>query len=149
MKNKILFFLLFWLLLGNAFAQKAKTDTAGTAAILQVLNKQVQAWNQGDITSFMAGYWNSPDLVFVSGTTSTKGWQPTLERYQKTYSSRAKMGTLKFSNLQVSALAKDSAIVLGNWALTRANDHPHGEFTLKFRKFKNGWQIVRDQTTQY
>ncbi|QMU30941.1 YybH family protein [Adhaeribacter radiodurans] len=145
MKNKLLFFLLFLLPLRNALAQKVGPDTT---AILQVLNQQVQAWNQGDIDSFMRTYWNSPDLVFVSGTTVTKGWRPTLERYKKTYGSRAKMGTLQFTKLQVSAIAKDSATVLGNWALTRAGDHPHGKFTLKFRKFNNQWFIVRDQTIQ-
>lgn len=149
MKNKLFCFLLFLMPLVSAVAQKGKDSAANTSAILGVLDKQVQAWNQGDLESFMRTYWNSPDLIFVSGTTVTKGWQPTLERYKKTYSSRAKMGTLKFTNLQVSALAQDSATVVGNWALTRANDQPHGKFTLKFRKFKNEWQIVRDQTTQY
>ena len=148
MKNKLLFLLLFLLPLSSALAQKVKIDTTGTSAILEVLNKQVKAWNQGDIDGFMRTYWNSPDLIFVSGTTVTKGWQPTLERYKRTYGSREKMGTLQFTNLQVSTLAKDSAMVLGNWALTRANDHPHGKFTLKFRKINNQWYIVRDQTTQ-
>ncbi len=149
MKNKLFFLLLLLLPLRSAFAQNNSHDTTQTAPILRVLQKQVAAWNKGDLISFMRTYWNSPELVFVSGTTVTKGWQPTLERYQKTYSSRAKMGTLQFTNLQVSAIAQDSATVLGNWALTRANDHPHGAFTLKFRKINNQWYIVRDQTTQY
>ncbi|RDC65726.1 YybH family protein [Adhaeribacter pallidiroseus] len=149
MKNVLFLLLLFLLPLSYVQAQKAKTDTGDSAAILRVLNKQVAAWNQGNIPEFMRTYWNSPDLVFVSGTTVTKGWQPTLERYQKTYSSREKMGILKFTNLKVRAVAKDSATVLGNWALTRANDHPHGEFILKLRKLNNQWYIVRDQTKQY
>ncbi len=149
MKNKLYLLLLFLLPLSHVVAQKAKTVTTDTSAILQVLKKQVAAWNKGNIPEFMRTYWNSPDLVFVSGTTITKGWQPTLERYQKTYSSREKMGTLQFTNLKVSAVASDSATVLGNWALTRASDQPHGAFTLKLRKINSQWYIVRDQTTQY
>ena len=149
MKNKLLFLVLLFLPLRGTFAQNKPSDATHTTPILLVLNKQVAAWNKGDIPNFMRGYWHSPDLVFVSGSTITKGWQPTLERYQKTYSSQAKMGRLQFTNLKVSALAKDSATVVGNWALTRANDHPHGAFTLKFRKIDNQWYIVRDQTTQF
>ena len=46
---------------------------------------QVAAWNRGDLDGFMAGYWKSPDLVFFSNGTRTRGWQATLERYQKRY----------------------------------------------------------------
>lgn len=148
MKNRFLLFV-FLLMLNSAFAQEIKKDTTGTAAILRVLSQQVEAWNKGNLNDFMRTYWNSPDLVFVSGTTVTKGWEPTLARYKKVYNLRVKMGTLKFTNLKVSALAQDSATVLGNWALTRANDHPNGEFILKFRKMNNQWYIVRDQTKQY
>ncbi|QNF32719.1 nuclear transport factor 2 family protein [Adhaeribacter swui] len=149
MQHKILYLLLSLLPWSSALAQNNQIDTTGSAAVLQVLSNQVAAWNKGDINNFMRTYWNSPDLVFVSGTTVTKGWEPTLARYKRVYDSRAKMGTLQFTNLKVSALAGDSATVLGNWALTRANDHPNGEFILKFRKINDQWFIVRDQTKQY
>ena len=69
---------------------------------------------RGDIEGFMQGYWNSPDLKFVSGQNMTKGWQPTLERYKKSYDSRAKMGVLSFSELDITlTLSKDSAVVFG------------------------------------
>ena len=50
------------------------------AAIRQVMDDQTAAWNRGDIEGFMQGYWNSPELKFVSGDNVTKGWQPTLDR---------------------------------------------------------------------
>ncbi len=95
----------------------------------------------------MAGYWKSEKLTFISGTEVTRGWQPTLDRYKKGYDSRAKMGVLKFSNLEFTVLSKDAAVVLGSWALTREKDNPHGKFTLTFRKFKEGWRIVMDHTS--
>ncbi len=72
------------LLLGTVFAQarnpQAYPDgSAGSeAAIRAVLQAQVEAWNHHDLEKFMAGYWNSPELTFFSGTTETTGWQPTL-----------------------------------------------------------------------
>jgi ketosteroid isomerase-like protein len=117
------------------------------ADILKVMTDQTAAWNLGDVDGFMRGYWNSPELVFVSGDSVTRGWQPTLDRYKKTYNSREKMGTLTFSDLQVYVISKDAAVVLGSWALARTSDNPKGKFTLIFRKMRDGWQIVHDHTS--
>ena len=111
------------------------------------MSDQTAAWNAGDIEGFMRGYWNSPELKFVSGANVTKGWQPTLDRYKKSYDSRAKMGVLTFSDLDISVLSKDAAVVLGTWKLQREADTPGGKFTLIFRKFKDGWRIVHDHTS--
>lgn len=127
----------------SVFTQSDKTE----AAIRKVMDDQAVAWNKGDIDGFMAGYWKSEKLTFVSGTDVTRGWQPTLDRYKKSYDSRAKMGVLKFSDLEFFILSKDAAIVLGSWELTRDADKPHGKFTLTFRKFKDGWRIVMDHTS--
>ena len=141
----VLFLLLFcWML---AFAQSDRRSEKAAAEIRKVMNDQAAAWNRGDIDGFMQGYWNSPRLVFVSGTNVTRGWQPTLDRYKKSYDSRAKMGTLTFSDLEITILSKDSALVLGNWSLQREADKPGGKFTLIFRKFKDGWKVVHDHTS--
>lgn len=115
--------------------------------IRAVMNDQVAAWNRGDIEGFMRGYWNSDKLTFVSGANVTRGWQSTLDRYKKNYDSREKMGTLSFSDLEITVLSKDAAVVLGSWSLAREKDNPHGKFTLVFRKFKDGWRIVQDHTS--
>ncbi len=125
--------------------EKKQTKTADD--VRSVMNEQTAAWNRGDIEGFMKGYWNSPELKFVSGDNVTKGWQPTLERYKKNYDSKAKMGVLTFSDLEVNVLSKDAAVVLGSWVLQREGDEPHGKFTLIFRKFKDGWKIVHDHTS--
>ena len=110
------------------------------------MDDQAAAWNRGDLEAFMQGYWNSEKLVFV-GSDVTRGWQPTLDRYKRTYGTREKMGTLTFSDLEITILSKDAAVVLGSWSLARATDNPHGKFTLVFRKFKEGWRIVLDHTS--
>ncbi len=129
-----------------AISTLAQSDKA-SAAIRKVMDDQATAWNRGDIDGFMAGYWRSEKLVFISGDNVTRGWQPTLDRYKKGYDSRAKMGTLKFSGLEFFPVSKTAVIVLGSWELTREKDNPHGKFTLTFRKFKEGWRIVMDHTS--
>lgn len=145
--NYILLFFVLTTAATNLFAQTDKRDEKISAEIRRVMSEQTAAWNAGDIEGFMRGYWNSPELKFVSGTNVTKGWQPTLERYRKNYDSRAKMGILTFSDLEITVLSKDAAVVLGTWALQREKDKPGGKFTLIFRKLKNDWRIVHDHTS--
>ncbi|MFL6466352.1 MAG: YybH family protein [Pyrinomonadaceae bacterium] len=137
---KYLFLMLATLVLFSAmtFAQENE--------IRKVMDDQAAAWNRGDLEAFMQGYWNSEKLVFV-GSEVTRGWQPTLDRYKRTYGTREKMGVLTFSDLEITLLSKDAAVVLGSWSLARATDNPHGKFTLVFRKFKEGWRIVMDHTS--
>ncbi len=138
-----------WRSIGNvsSIPQSASNNAGVQMAVLDVLNAQSDAWNRGDIPAFMEHYWKDDQLRFGSGGNVTRGWQATLERYLQTYSNREQMGQLDFSDLEVSALASDAAIVHGRWKLTRADDTPSGLFTLVFRNFGSGWVIVSDTTT--
>ena len=124
-----------------------RQDGKSIAAIRVVLDAQVAAWNRGDLETYMDGYARSADTVFVSGDRVTRGWQTVLERYKKAYDSREKMGVLTFSDVEITMLSKDAAIVLGRWHLQRSKDEPHGRFTLLFRKANAGWKIVHDHTS--
>lgn len=146
MKNILLLLLLLVLSLA-AFAAGDKGNAKEIQVIKSVMQAQAADWNKGDIDGFMRGYWNSPELLFVSGDKVTRGWQPTTDNYKKSYDSREKMGVLTFSDLEVTILSKDAAVVLGSWSLARTADRPHGKFTLTFRKFKDGWKIIIDHTS--
>jgi ketosteroid isomerase-like protein len=122
-------------------------DVRAADAIKAVITAQAAAWNRGDLEGYMDGYDRSPNTEFVGGDTITRGWQTVLDRYRKNYSSREKMGALTFSDLEITILSKDAALVLGRWHLKRANDDPHGTFSLLFRKTKAGWRIVHDHTS--
>ena len=119
------------------------------AAIRQVLDDQVSAWNRGDIPTFMNGYDKSDSTTFV-GKTVTKGHAQVLDRYLKTYSTPAKMGTLKFSNIEIRPLGSDYAAVIGNFHLDRSPEgggEASGIFTLVFHKTAQGWKIIIDHTS--
>ena len=126
----------------------AQTNNARSqAAIRAVLDAQAAAWNRGDVEGYMDGYDRSPKTEFVGGDSITRGWQQVLDRYKKNYDSREKMGVLTFADLEINVLSKDAALVLGRWRLKRANDEPHGTFTLLFKKTKAGWRIVHDHSS--
>ena len=146
MLRKIFLFILPGMILG------ASTIPAVEAAPLDeqiraVIQQQQTAWNRGDIDGFMNGYARARSTTFVSEDTVTRGWQTVRDRYKKKYSDRAKMGTLTFSDLEITSLSSDSAVVLGRWKLKRAKDQPHGVFTLIFRRLPEGWRIVSDHTS--
>ncbi|HEY6291190.1 MAG TPA: nuclear transport factor 2 family protein [Terriglobia bacterium] len=116
--------------------------------IRALLKKQVADWNRGNVTAFMQGYWNSPQTEFVSSSGILRGWKTVLGRYRTQYPNRDVMGHLDFSNLEITLLGPDAALVVGHWRLKRQSDTPDGFFTLVFRKFPDGWRIINDHTSQ-
>lgn len=113
--------------------------------IRAVLDKQVAAWNRGDIDEFMSGYDNSPQTTFSGKAGVTHGYAQVLESYKKRYPTRQDMDTLRFSNLEVRLFGDDTALVLGHFELI--NRKLSGNFSLVFRKTASGWKIVHDHTS--
>ena len=128
------------------YAAPEQTSTS-EAEIQSVLTAQQDAWNRGDIDAFMNGYARSASTVFVSQDEVSRGWETVRDRYRVKYSDRTKMGTLSFSEIEVTMLSPDAAVVLGRWRLKRASDQPHGRFTLIFKRLPEGWRIVHDHTS--
>jgi uncharacterized protein (TIGR02246 family) len=121
----------------------------GSAPVRALLDAQVAAWNRGDLEGFMAGYWRSPELVFCSGATVSKGWDATLERYRKRYQAEGReMGKLRFESLEVEPLGPDAAFARGEyWLRMSDGQQPHGRFTLVLRRLSGAWRIVHDHTS--
>jgi ketosteroid isomerase-like protein len=117
-------------------------------SVRKVLENQARDWNRGDIAAFMTGYENSPETTFV-GTAVTKGYAAVLDRYKKKYQSKAEMGTLEFSAIEVRMLCRDSASVIGRFHLDRAKDaggEASGIFSLVLHRSSAGWKIIIDHT---
>jgi beta-aspartyl-peptidase (threonine type) len=133
----------------------AACAAAGTPAadavkdVRAVLTAQVDAWNRGDLDGFMAGYWKSPDLVFFSNGTETRGWQATLDRYRARYQAEGRqMGTLDFPELDIVALGPEAAMARGRWRLKMPDGKELGGMTsVIFRKLPDGWRIVHDHSS--
>lgn len=108
---------------------------------------QKEAWNNGDIEGYMAGYWNSDSLKFIGQSGITYGWKNTLENYRKHYSNRALMGKLEFSIVQIDVFRDNSAFMIGKWKLLREKDTPQGFFTLLWKKINKKWKVVVDHSS--
>ena len=114
-----------------------------------ILDAQVAAWNRSDLTAYMAGYWNSPDLVFFSNGQETRGWQPTLDRYRARYQGEGKqMGRLDFPLLDILPLGPEAALARGRWRLRMPDGRElTGMTSVVFRKRPEGWRIVHDHSS--
>ena len=130
-----------------AGSEPPRDDKQISAAVRAVMEAQQAAWNRGEIDGFMDGYERSEKTTFISGDEATLGWQTVLDRYKRRYTSRDEMGMLTFSELEVTPLSSLYALADGKWQLARANDKPHGRFTLLFHNTANGWRIIHDTTT--
>lgn len=115
--------------------------------IRKILFEQTQAWNQHDLESFMNGYWNDDSLVFIGSRGLTYGYKTVLENYRKSYSSPEKMGELKFTIKQMTALGKDHYLVIGQWDVLRKDGNLSGHFSLTWKKIKGVWKIVADHSS--
>ena len=145
---RLLLHLLFFSLTLTGFAQT--DDGSGPSrAIKSLLNQQVADWNRGDLDAFATGYKNSPDILFI-GRGVERGYAQMLAAYKARYPTRAAMGTLSFTALEVQPLDERFATATGEFHLARAvasGGDAHGYFLLVLEKTAQGWKIVRDDTT--
>lgn len=117
------------------------------AEIRALLNRQAIDWNRGDTEGFLLAY--APDTVFV-GDKITKGLEEVRVRYQTHYPTRASMGHLTFSDIEVHMIGLDHAYVIGRWRLERtqeAGGEASGIYTLLFKRTPKGWKIILDHTS--
>ena len=136
---------------GVARAQDPQLHTASAIELgcIKVLLAQERAWNQGDLAEFAKGYKDSPETLFVSREVS-RGYAGMVESYRKNYPTRAAMGTLTFSDLEVHPLDDKFAVTLGKYKLERGKKdggNAEGVFSLVMEKTAEGWKIVVDHTT--
>ncbi len=139
---KSLCYLVLMLCMQNAVAQ-----TKDAQKILEILENQEKAWNNGNINQFMHGYWENDSLVFVGKNGLTYGFKNTLANYKKNYPNKAQMGQLKFTILSMKALGKTFYSIIGKWELTRTVGNLNGHYTLLLKKINGEWKIISDHSS--
>ncbi len=131
------------LTLAATLANAAEPETA----IRNVLTTQVEAWNRGDVDTFVTTY--AEDCTFV-GKQMLHGRSELLARYKKAYPSAESMGKLSFENLAVRQLDEHIAIATGEWHIERTDTSGGaigGVFSLVLQLHNGLWRIVLDHTS--
>ncbi|MBA2563785.1 MAG: DUF4440 domain-containing protein [Chitinophagaceae bacterium] len=143
MKITLSLFISFMAIYATASYAQSKDELA----IRDILSGQVTTWNNGDLQSFMRGYWQNDSLKFIGKSGITYGWKQTLENYKKNYPDTLAMGKLDFDLIEVKQLSALYFFVVGKWQLTRSIGNLKGHFTLLFKKISNKWVIVADHSS--
>ncbi len=133
----------------HAQPQPLHTASQQELDVIKVLLKQESAWNRGDIDSFAQGYKDSPDTIFISRQLN-RGFAGMVDEYHHDYPTKAAMGTLGFSELEVHPLDEKFAVCIGKYHLERGKKeggNADGIFSLVFEKTEKGWKIIVDHTS--
>ncbi|WP_433967036.1 hypothetical protein [Tunturiibacter gelidiferens] len=101
----VLFVLLAPLTLPAQNPDRLHTASRQELDVIKVLLAQEAAWNRGDLPAFASGYKDSPDTLFITHQIS-RGYAGLLDQYKRDYPTRAAMGTLSFSELEVHPSTK-------------------------------------------
>ncbi|XOV91460.1 MAG: YybH family protein [Bacteroidota bacterium] len=127
-------------------AQSLKESDSLT--IIKVVKDQQDAWNKGDIKTFMKGYLPSDKTVFNGSNGPFYGYEQILSRYLRSYPDKDAMGITKMEIDDLFAVNKTAALLLGRFYLTRSSGEISGYFTLVFKKVKGQWFILSDHTSR-
>jgi ketosteroid isomerase-like protein len=116
-------------------------------AILKMLEAQETAWNNGNLETFMKGYWQNDSLLFIGKNGPKYGFNTTLENYKKGYPDTARMGKFTSTILSMKKLSKEYYFIVGKWYLKRTVGDVSGHYTLLIRKINGEWVIVADHSS--
>jgi hypothetical protein len=130
----------------NNYSQN-KIPVKDSLSIMKVMSLQQDAWNKGDIDSFMQGYLKSEELVFSGKSGPVYGWENTKKRYYSSYPNTKIMGKLNFTIKKIRSLSSNSAYLIGEYYLKRSGEDSNGYFTLLWKKIDSNWLIVSDHTS--
>ncbi|MFN8288639.1 MAG: DUF4440 domain-containing protein [Chitinophagaceae bacterium] len=131
------------LCIASCLQAQSKDETA----IRELMSRQSEAWNRGDIDAFMKGYWESDSLMFVGKSGVTYGYNNTLQNYKKGYPDTAAMGKLTFTLIRLKKLSGKYYFVVGKWYLKRSIGDISGHFNLLFEKINGQWVIITDHSS--
>lgn len=113
------------------------------------MQEQENAWNDGELETFMKHYWKSDSLRFIGKSGLNYGWQKTLDNYKKSYKNKEEMGTLKFTNKSLDIVGEQTIFVIGEWKLIRADSLGDlgGMYSLIWEKKNGKWVITTDHSS--
>ena len=116
-------------------------------AIRKVFEDGCTAWNRGDLGGYLAGYWDSDEIVWISSGSRARGKKAIAAAYKARFSTPRQMGRLTIDELQIDVLTTADAIASGRWILAVDNNTVKGFFTVRLRWIDGAWLFVYDHSS--
>jgi len=105
------------------------------------------AWNRGDIDGYLANYWHSDKVRWVSEGIVRYGFEAIAAACKARFDSPDNMGRLEVANLEIQLPGESDALVFGAWTQTTRAARRHGVFTVHMKKIDGDWLIVSDHSS--
>ena len=115
--------------------------------IRALFESSCEAWNRGDSDGYLAAYWNSDKVRWVSEGTVRNGFEAIAAGFKARFDSSDNMGRLEVADLDIQLLSENDALVFGTWILATAAARHHGVFTVHVKKIDGEWLIVSDHSS--
>ncbi len=125
------------------------TATRQQLDVVKIILAQSDAWNKGDLDSYLSHYKDAPDTQAVLANL-VRGVDNIRAAYKQNFPSKEAMGTIEDTDVQVRALGDNFALATGRYHLTRtkkAGGPAEGTFSELFEKTSAGWQIIFSEST--
>lgn len=129
-------------------APTAPAPEAGSTepTLLAAMQSSAAAWNRGDIAGHVAMYTDSAKMMFKAGPRGGREFiRGMLER--NFWRDGHPLQQLSFSDLVVTPLGRDYALLTGGFSLSGGNlPEATGRFTLIWQRTAAGWRIIHDHS---
>ncbi len=141
----ILSFVLFTLSTFNANTVFSQSDER--QLIEENFQRQIEAWNRGDIESYCNAYVQSDSTTIISEQGVVSGYENILSLYKK-YWKPENMGKLSFSDIEMNRLSNQYFFVTGHFTVELPENRVHdGFFSVVMKKVDNRWLILTDHSS--
>jgi uncharacterized protein (TIGR02246 family) len=105
------------------------------------------AWNRGDIDGYLADYWHSDKVRWVSEGMVSYGFEAIASAFKSRFNTPENMGKLEVANLEIQLLSESDALVFGGWTQTTRTARRNGVFTVHMKKIDGEWLVVSDHSS--
>ena len=114
--------------------------------IIQAMNKAAEAWNKGDLDSYLALYDTTATMMMPKGRAGLNAMRELYEKYY--FENGSPRQLLAYDTYQFTPLGKEYALLTGRFIL-KANEKMKertGTFSLVFFRGPEGWKIFHDHS---
>ena len=114
--------------------------------VKSMLKNRADAWNNRNLSRYMADYRKFDSLrVSINGETE-KGWQEVYDFFAPKFGPG--MGTMRLSNMKIHMVGEFASIVTADWNLQQESRITNGRMNLVMKKIDTAWKITTENLTE-
>jgi uncharacterized protein (TIGR02246 family) len=125
------------------------TATRQQLDVVKIILAQQNAWNKGDLDSYLSHYKDAPDTQAVLANL-VRGVDNIRAAYKQNFPNKDSMGSIEDTDIEVRPMGDSYALATGKYHLNRPKKSGgaiEGTFMELFEKTQAGWQIIFSQST--